>query len=171
MNKQVKFLAVAAAAFVIGLSVNNFAMSEIPGGCRVAVVDVQQVVGASSQVNELRKENQAKTTEILSFIEKARKDVASTTDADKKKSLEEKYTKELNAKREAYGAEYNSKMMEIQKNIINAVTEQARVNNYDLVIAKDVVLYGGDDITNQLKSAVSAIKTTPASTKNNKKKK
>ena len=56
MNKSVKFLTVAAVAFGIGLGVNNFAMSEIPGSYRVAVVDVQQVVAASSQVNELRKE-------------------------------------------------------------------------------------------------------------------
>ena len=101
MNTKSKFLTIAAVAFAVGMGVKNFAMSEIPGNYRIAVVDVQQVVAASSQVNELKQENQAKTTEILSFIEKARKDVAATTDADKKKSLEEKYTKELNSKREA----------------------------------------------------------------------
>jgi len=168
MNTKSKFLTIAAVAFAVGMGVNNFAMSEIPGNYKIAVVDVQQVVAASSQVNELKQENQAKTTEILSFIEKARKDVAATTDADKKKSLEEKYTKELNSKREAYGAEYNSKMMDIQKNILNAVNEQARANNYDIVISKDVVLYGGEDITGSLRTAVAAIKT-PA--KNNKKRK
>ena len=71
-------------------------------------------------------------------------------------------------KQEAYGAEYNSKMMDIQKNILNAVNEQARANNYDIVISKDVVLYGGEDITGSLRTAVAAIKT-PA--KNNKKRK
>ena len=114
---------------------------------------------ASPQVNDLKIENQNKTNEIINFVENARKDVAATTDADKKKSLEEKYSKELNTKREAYGLEYNNKMMEIQKNILNAVAEQAKANNYDMVITKDVVLYGGDDITNNVKTVVSAIKT------------
>ena len=165
MNNYVKALTFGCAAFVIGMGVNNLAMSDALGNCnKVAVVDVQQVVAASSQVNDLKKENQAKTNEIINFIEKARKDVAATTDADKKKALEEKYSKELNTKREAYGLEYNNKMMAIQNNILNAVAEQARANNYDIVLAKDVVLYGGDDITESLKSKVSAVKTTPAKT-------
>ncbi|MEE3349538.1 MAG: hypothetical protein VZR09_05805 [Candidatus Gastranaerophilaceae bacterium] len=171
MNKSVKFLTVAAVAFGIGLGVNNFAMSEIPGSYRVAVVDVQQVVAASSQVNELRKENQAMQAEIISFVEKARKDVASASDVDKKKSLEEKYSKELNSKREAFGAKYTSKMVDIQNNILNAVTENAKANNYDIVIAKDVVLYGGEDITDSLKSAVAAIKPAAKKTKSSSKKK
>ena len=79
-------------------------------------------------------------------------------------TAEEKYSKELNTKREAYGLEYNNKMMNIQNNILNAVAEQARANNYDIVLAKDVVLYGGDDITESLKAKVSAIKTTPSKT-------
>jgi len=173
MNKGLRFTAVAAFAFALGLGVNNFAMSELNGVAKIAVVDVQQVVVASAEVNELKKENQEKTTELVSYIEKARKEVASTNDADKKKALEEKYSKELNNKREAFGQEYNQKMMSIQNNILNAVREQAVANNYDIVIAKDVVLYGGDDITDSLKKTVSAIK--PATSKkgatNNKKRK
>ena len=172
MNKSLRFAAVAAFAFALGLGVNNFAMSELAGVSKIAVVDVQQVVSASSEVNDLRKENQEKTSELVSYIEKARKDVEAATDADKKKALEEKYSKELNVKREAFGQEYNQKMMSIQQNILNAVREQAVANNYDMVIAKDVVLYGGDDITAQLKQSVSAIKPAAnKNTKNNKKRK
>ena len=171
MNKNVKFLAVAAAAFAIGMGINNIAVSDMLGNAKIAVVDVQQVVAASSQVNALKNENQVKTKEIISFIEEARKDVAATSDADKKKSLEEKYTKELNSKREAYGAEYNKKMLAIQQNILNAVAEQARANNYDIVLAKDVVLFGGEDITDSLKSVVAVKKADTTATSKNKKKK
>ena len=175
MNNKFKFAIIAISAFIIGMSVNNFAMSELNGVSKIAVVDVQKVVTASSEVDALRKENQEKTTELISYIEKARKDVAATTDIEKKKSLEEKYSKELNNKREAYGEEYNTKMMNIQQNILNAVREQAVANNYDIVIAKDVVLYGGDDITEQVKTVVSAIKpvakTTQKTTAKTKKRK
>lgn len=170
MNNNLKFAAVAIAAFAIGMGINNRAMSEYPSVSRIAVVDVQQVVTASTEVNELRKENQAKTSELVSYIEKARKDVASTTDTDKKKALEEKYTKELNTKRELFGQEYNQKMLNIQQHILNAVREQAMANNYDMVIAKDVVLYGGDDITESLKTSVAAVKPVATKSKTNTKK-
>ena len=55
-------------------------------GFSVAIVDVPQVVNASAKVQALKKEQQAKAEEIVKFIEKARKDVSSITDANKKKS-------------------------------------------------------------------------------------
>ena len=72
----------------------------------VAIVDVPQVVNASAQVQALKKDQQAKAEEIVKFVEKARKDVASITDANKKKAAEEKYNKELMAKKEKMGQDY-----------------------------------------------------------------
>ena len=89
MNNKMKLLTAVAATFVLGFTVNNFAMSDI-ANTRIAVVDVQQVVDASSKVQALKKEQQAKAKELTTFIEKARKDVAGTTDVKKKKTLEEK---------------------------------------------------------------------------------
>ena len=57
----------------------------------VAIVDVPQVVNASAQVQALKKDQQAKAEEIVKFVEKARKDVASITDANKKKAAEIPY--------------------------------------------------------------------------------
>ena len=68
MNKKVKLLAAVAAAFAIGFSANNFAMSDVPSNFKVAVVDVQQVVASSAQVKALKKEQQAKTEEVIKYI-------------------------------------------------------------------------------------------------------
>ena len=37
------------AAFVVGMSLNNFAMSDVPPSYKIAVVDVGKVVASSSQ--------------------------------------------------------------------------------------------------------------------------
>ena len=76
-------------------------MSDVPS--KIAVVDVQEVVNSSSQVQALKKEQQAKMKEVVSFVEKARKEVAATTDVKKKQALEEKYNKELNTKKNSNG--------------------------------------------------------------------
>lgn len=147
MNKNVKLLAAVAAAFAIGFSANNFAMSYVPSNFKVAVVDVQQVVASSAQVKALKKEQQAKTEEVIKYIDKARKDVASVSDEKKKKALEDKYNKELVTKRETLEKDYATKLQAIDKNISSTIETQAKAKNYNVVLAKGVVLYGGDDIT------------------------
>lgn len=147
MNKNVKLLAAVATAFAIGFSANNFAMSDVPSNFKVAVVDVQQVVASSAQVKALKKEQQAKTEEVIKYIDKARKDVASVSDEKKKKALEDKYNKELVTKRETLEKDYATKLQAIDKNISSTIETQAKAKNYNVVLAKGVVLYGGDDIT------------------------
>lgn len=147
MNKNVKLLAAVAAAFAIGFSANDFAMSDVPSNFKVAVVDVQQVVASSAQVKALKKEQQAKTEEVIKYIDKARKDVASVSDEKKKKALEDKYNKELVTKRETLEKDYATKLQAIDKNISSTIETQAKAKNYNVVLAKGVVLYGGDDIT------------------------
>jgi len=159
MKKNLKILLVTFLALVIGGSFSNIASAEATPS-RVAIVNVQEVVNSSSKVQALKKAQEAKAKEFVSFIEKARKDVAAATDVNKKKSLEEKYTKELNTKKEANDKEYAKKLAEIDLAISNQIANVAKSKGYDVVISKGIVLYGGDDITEAVKSALAASEKT-----------
>ncbi len=152
MNNKVKILAVGLLTFASGIAFSNFAMSDVPS--KIAVVDVQEVVNSSSQVQALKKEQQAKMKEVVSFVEKARKEVAATTDVKKKQALEEKYNKELNTKKTAMDKNYADKLTAIDNTISKQIETQAKAGGYDIVLAKGVVLYGGSDITEAVKKAV-----------------
>ena len=132
---------------------------------QVAFVDVQKVVDSSAQVQTLKKEQQAKAKDIMSFIEKARKEVAATTDKDKKQALEQKYSKELTAKREKMDKEYAAKLQSIESYISNIVNNQAKLQGYDMVVSKGVVLYGTTDITEEVIRAVQAADKASKTTK------
>jgi len=116
----------------------------------VAVVDVPAVVSASAKVQALKKDQQTKAQEIIKFIEKARKDVASITDANKKKAAEEKYNKELMAKKEKMDSDYAAKLKELDDSISNQIIEKAKADGYNVVLSKGIVLYGGTDITQEV---------------------
>lgn len=116
----------------------------------VAIVDVPQVVNASAQVQALKKDQQAKAEEIVKFVEKARKDVASITNASKKKAAEEKYNKELMAKKEKMDQDYAAKLKALDTSISQQINVKAKADGYDLVLSKGVVLFGGDDITSEI---------------------
>ncbi len=154
MNKNLKFLTVSLAAFVIGFSVNNFAMSDVPSNFKVAVVDVPLVVSSSTQVKNLKKEQEAKTQELVKYVENARKNIAASSDEKKKKDLEAKYSKELQARKEKMEKEYVAKLSAIDASISKTVNAQAKAGGYNLVLAKNVVLHGGEDITQAVIKAV-----------------
>lgn len=154
MNNRMKFLTVGAFAFVIGMSVNNIAFSDTACNCKIGVVDISKVVSASTQVVNMKKEQQAKAQEIVTFVEKARKDVAAAKDEKTKKSLEEKYNKELTAKKEKMDKDYAAKLKNIDDTISKTVEAQAKAGGFKVVLAKGVVLYGGEDITDAVIKAV-----------------
>ena len=163
-----KFILGLTIAFLAGFSVNNFAVSDVPS--KIAVVDVQEVVASSLQVKNLKQEQEAKVKEMLSFVEKARKEVASVNDVNKKQTLEEKYSKEFADKKLANEKEYSKKLADIDKSISEQIAIQAKSQNYDVVLAKGVVLYGGEDITENVKnSLIDAEKRSKNSAKTKKK--
>ena len=150
MNKTLGLLAVSLLAAGC-LSFNSAVMAK---DFSVAVVDVPQVVTSSAQVQALKKEQQAKAEELVKFIENARKDVASITDSSKKKAAEEKYSKELQTKKEKIELEYASKLKAIDASISKQIETQAKAQGYDVVLSKGVVLYGGKDITSEIVKVV-----------------
>ncbi|MBR6127713.1 OmpH family outer membrane protein [bacterium] len=126
----------------------------LTGGCvmaeDIAVVDLQTIVSNSSQVKQLKVEHKKKLEELDKILVNARGEIANETDANKIAKLEEKYTKEFNAKRNAIESEYNEKLGTIEKNIKDEIAKKAQKEDYDYVFAKSVVLYGGKDITNEI---------------------
>ena len=148
MKKSFKLFAVtlAACAVVIGC---NAAFADVNPG-KVAIVDVPKIVSSSSQVQKLKDERTKKMTELSKWIENAKKDIdAQKTDADKEK-VAKKYDSELVKKREASDKEYAQKLVNIDNNISKTISEYAKANGYSMVLAKTVVLYGGNDITDAI---------------------
>src|SRR5574344_395943 len=131
MSKSLSLL-VTAVAVAGCLTFGSVARAE---EFTVAVVDVPQVVNASAQVQALKKDQQAKAEEIIKFVEKARKDVASITDETKKKA-------------------YTEKLKAIDTSISQQIINSAKADGYSIVLSKGVVLYGGDDITSQILKVV-----------------
>lgn len=87
-------------------------------------------------------------------IEKARAEIAKEKDPAKVSALEEKYRNEINKQKLALDTSYNNKLTAIDNKIKTAVVEKARSMNYNMVLPKNTVLFGGDDITEQVSTII-----------------
>ncbi len=142
-----KLKRIIASAVILLFCTSVFAAPTTP---KIAVVDIQKVVAASSQVKTLRSSQEAKNKELAKFIKNAQADVNKQTDANKKKSLAAQYEKQLVAKREANAKEYAAKLKAADANITAAIGKKATEMGYTMVLPKSAVVYGGDDITAEI---------------------
>lgn len=117
----------------------------------IAVVDLQKIVSNSAQVKQLKQEHARKMEELDKIIVNARGEISNETDSAKILQLEDKYMKEFNTKKSALEKDYSSRLNAIEKNIKDEIAKKAQQENYDYVFAKSVLLYGGKDITEQIK--------------------
>lgn len=147
-------MTIAIAAFAIGMGFNNIAMSDIPANYKVAVVDVNAVVSKSAQVQALKKEQQTKLQELQKWLNNARTDVAKQSTDENKQKLAKKYDSEFAKKQEAIKKNYATKLQAIDKSISETIATEAKAKNYNLVLSKGMVLYGGDDITASISKVV-----------------
>ena len=79
---------------------------------------------------------------------------AKEKDTAKVSALEEKYRNEINRQKLALDTSYNQKLTAIDSKIKTAVVEKARSMNYNIVLPKNTVLFGGDDITEQVATII-----------------
>lgn len=126
-------------------------MNYVQAEDNIAVVDLQKIVSSSNQVKQLKQEHAKKMEELNKIIVNARGEISNETDSAKILQLEEKYTKEFNTKKTALENDYNSRLSSIEKNIKEEIAKKAKAENYDYVFAKSVLLYGGKDITSEIK--------------------
>ncbi len=153
MDKHFKSVLAMSIAFVLGCGFNSMAISGNIAN-KVAYVDVQKVVAQSTQVKNLKAEQEKKRNELVQLMNKAKSEVDAQTDVSKKKSIAQKYEKELMAKREATAKDYAKKLEAIDKSISAVIAKQAQEMGYDVVFARTAVLFGGDNITDAVMKKV-----------------
>ncbi len=139
-------------AFILGLGFNTFAMSDVPS--KIAVVDVNRVVSNSSQVMALKKEQNLKNEELQKWLNTARADVEKQKTQEGKEKLAKKYDSDFQKKQQAIQKDYTDKLQSIDKDISGVIAKTAKDKGYDVVLAKGVVLYGGEDITNAISKLI-----------------
>ena len=149
-----KFILITGLVLVISTVFGNFAPSKTNNIINIAVVDVNHVIQNYDKVNILKDQQKVKLDELKKFVEDARKKIADEKDAVKKKALEEKYNKELQDKKKVINTEYQKQLSDINKNVTVTINNIGETGNYNLILVKSSVLYGGKDITSAVLKAL-----------------
>ena len=145
-----KLFALVIVALIFGASSGLLFAQSQKKDFKMATVDVQKVVSASSQVSALKAEEAIKIQELQAFVQKAQKEAAEEKDDAKKKEIISKYEKDILLRKSAIESDYAKKLKQIDADITSVIRQVAEKNGMSVVVAKTNVIYGGDDITEKV---------------------
>ncbi len=151
--KKTHALLIATAAFTLGFGINNAAVSNIATQ-KIAVVDVPTVVSNSAQIKALKNNHKAELENLQKWLNNAQADVNNQLTQESREKLLKQYQEQFNNKKAEMVKKHQEQIQMIDKNISTTIATEAVEKGYDLVLTKDVVLYGGKDITVDIQKKV-----------------
>lgn len=113
----------------------------------IAVVDVQAIVNSSAQVKALRETQATKINELNLWLQNAQNEVNAEQDKERQQALLQKYNAEFALKKRDIILQYQQELKTVSDNISQTVAKEAEKKGYSMVIAKNIVICGGVDIT------------------------
>jgi len=121
---------------------------------KIAVIDVNKVVAQSMQVQELKQEQTQRTLELQKWLQEVKTDVESRATNEEKQQLVNAYNQEFAKKQTDIKTNYAQKLQAIEKSINETISKEAKKLGFDMVLAKNFVLFGGEDITDKIAKIV-----------------
>lgn len=114
---------------------------------KIAVADIDAIARASAGVNALKAEQNAKTRELALWLQNVQNELKKEQDKAKQTALLQQYNAVFAQKRAGIIREYQAKLQIVSDAISKTIADEAKKKGYDIVLAKNIVAFGGIDIT------------------------
>ena len=149
MKKNLLTLALCFFAFGLGFGFNNMAFSD-GNNIKIGYVNVGKLLEASKALKAAEDAKAKSTTEMLKWYDTASADIQKQTTPEARKNMIKKYEDQLTKKKNTIKDAYAKKVAEIDKQFNDVITQKATAMGYNIILRKDAVIFGGDDITEQI---------------------
>ena len=88
------------------------------------------------------------------LLQNAQNEVNTEQDKEKQQALLQKYNAEFVLKKRDIALQYQQELKIVSENITQTVADEAKKKGFSMVIAKSIVIYGGEDITEEIAKIV-----------------
>ena len=146
IKKYYKPALVILAAFALGFALCCLCCSS----SRIATIDVARIAASSSALAKLNQKQQQDMAELQKWIKEAQADVKKQKSKQQRDELTKKYDEELMQKQQTLQQEYSATLKAIDTEISSLIEKKAKSKGYGVVLAKDSVVTGGKDITDDI---------------------
>ena len=148
-----KEIVIAIVAFICGFLLKAWGTSSA-SVCNAAIVDVQRLIDNTAEVQKLQQEFSVKQQELQTWIQESQDKIQKYKAGKARDKLVEEFEQEFAQKQQDMQQEYAQKLNTIDKKVTKLIKKEAKSEGYGIVLAKNSVLSGGTDITEDIISLV-----------------
>lgn len=149
MKKSLSMFMMCTFAFGLGFGLNNIAFSD-GTQYKIGVINAKKITASSKSLKAADQAKQKQVQELLKLVDTAKAEVQKQKTPEAKKAMVKKYENQLAQKEKAINDSYAKKVKEVNDQITNVISQKAKEMGYNIVIRNEVVIYGGDDMTNSI---------------------
>ena len=148
-----KEITIAGIAFICGFLCRLWTASPATV-CNAALVDVQQLINNTPEVQKLQQDFSAKQQDLQKWINEAQAKIQKYREGTAKQKLVSEFEQELAQRQQTLQQEYAEKLSVIDQRVTKLLKKEAKAEGYGIVLAKSSVLSGGTDITDEIISLI-----------------
>lgn len=124
----------------------------------IGVISIEAVYANYTKAQDIASDAKVQEAELQKFIAEAQKKIKKETSPVSRKNLEEKLSKEFQAKSKKANEVHRAKLQKVQTTLFNTIKQVATEKKLDIVVERGSVLYGGEDITKDVISKLNSKK-------------
>lgn len=143
--KKFKLFITSLLCMIVFLSCSAIANAKETG-----VIDLNKIIENYTEAQEIAADLKVKESELQKFVVEAQEKIKDAKSPVEKKNLEEKLGEQFNIKRKAFARQQSEKWQEIETKIFEKIEQLSKEKNFELVLNKQAVIIGGNDITDEV---------------------
>lgn len=121
---------------------------------KIGLVDMEKILTNYDKAKTAQTELQNNQKELQKMLSEARKQIENAKSETDKEKLQNEIAERIMKKSNAFKESFSKKWEVVENNVLSTVKQVAEQGNYSLIMEKQSVIAGGEDITGKVLSAL-----------------
>ena len=145
-----KLFVTALAVAVVLFVTNTTAFAEQ----KIGLVDMEKILNSYDKAKAVQADLQANQEELQKMLTDAKKQIDNAKSDKDKEKLQQEMADKITQKSKTFKENFTQKWEVVESNVLSTIKQVADSEDYTLVMDKQSVIAGGEDITDKVMSAL-----------------
>ncbi len=117
---------------------------------KIGVVDLKKILNNYDEAKAAQADLQANQEKLQKILASAKQEINKAKSDKAKEEIKEKYAEKIKSQSEGFKSSFSTKWEKVESNVLSTIKQVADQEGYTLILEKEGIIAGGDDITEKV---------------------